>query len=355
MSELSRLLRAPTVEQVVEEHGEPPVAFVAKPQDGKEVVALATAVFESVAPRIYDSHRMLTAWLAANYDSNFWMLPCQERMPFPDAPLYALATMFRLEKLVGRAADWFLWVEDDVSVPQDIFKTLRDSADPKERPFVCAPGFTRNPPFWPCVWDYKNGAYARWNRVPESGVYKVAASGLVAALFHRSLFNRVPQPWFAVTSNKMILNDEGKPDVDRGLRPDGWWADQLRAADIPTYVNCDVNVTHFGMPLPVNKHTVASIKELPFIKDHLAYERNVRGLPTGDSRPLYAGVRQGALQGVDGAHAVGHAPGANVPAPESRGSVLPQTPATPCPKLSNAVSVDESPGLWRDWQPFAGK
>lgn len=351
MNDEMRLLRAPTAEQIVAEHGEPIVQDVPQPDPNKEVVALATAVFQSISPRVYDSHRLLAAQMAATLGANFWMIPCQQRMPFPDAPLFALAAMFRLEKKTGRCADWFLWVEDDVSVPQDLFEVLRKSADPDDRPFVCAPGFIRSHPFRPAVWETMDGVYTRWETVPESGVYKVTASGLVAALFHRSLFNRIPQPWFAVTSNKMYVNDNGQAEVDRGLKPDAWWAEQLEKAGIPVYVNCDVNVTHFGMPIPINKYTAASLRALPFFDNLQVFERSLRGLPAGDISTMYAGLRQGLSQGVGSAHAPCDTPGEHLPAQPFIGSVQPQVAPAARPELPDEFSVDESPGLWRDWKP----
>ncbi|MBE3038746.1 MAG: hypothetical protein IMZ62_08035 [Chloroflexi bacterium] len=347
MNDFPRLLRAPTIEQVVAEHGEPPVSITYAPKPEQEIIALGGAVFQAIAPRVYDSHRLLSAHLAHHYGQNLWIIPSQERMPFPDAPLFALAAMFRMEKLANRPADWFLWIEDDVSVPQDLFEILRASADPEKRPFVCAPGFIRNPPFQPAIWETKNGAYTRWKDVPDSGVFEVTASGLVAAIFHRSLFNRLPQPWFAVTSNKMIVNADGKAEVDRGMRPDSWWADLLQKHGIPTYVNCDAHVTHFGMPLPVNRYTAPLLRALPFFQNAQEYERTFRGLPSRNSGDLSAGVRPGIPEGVVCSGETGCGTGPIAAGGEPALLQGPGPASTARPELPVQLSAVDDPALWR--------
>lgn len=274
--QLPKATYSPSIEWVLE-NADVPLAYAPGPPDPKtEVVALATSVFAGVAARPFDSHRLLVAQIAVDHGVNFWILPSQERMPFPHAPLYAVASMIRTEKSVGRKADWFLWLEDDVSVPFTLLRDLRAVAHPETSPFVAAIGHDRYPKFWPTVWEGDWGDLKQWHVVPDDGVRKVDACGLVAALFHRSLFDRVPQPWFGVGNSVVVAHEEKGVDVKHGIQPDFTWAKQMRKAGIPIYVHTGIMVTHFGIPLPVNTITAAVFREQAFL-ERMRMEKMTRG------------------------------------------------------------------------------
>jgi hypothetical protein len=237
----------------------PPAADISPTDEfGGEVLAWGTAVYEGVYPDAYDSHRALAMQLARDYKpGDLWLLRSRERLPYPYAPFYAIGGMFRTEEKLGRRADWLLWIDDDVVVAKDVARVLRRAADPEERPFVAAVGYDRQPPdFLPAVWgNGPDGQYAHLehDEVPASGIHRVRATGLCAAIFHRSLFDRVSEPWFAVT-----------PPVNgqMGLNPDSWWCRQLESAGIPAYVTCDTKVIHLGRKITVSKDTA------PFLAQH---------------------------------------------------------------------------------------
>ena len=306
---------SPSIEEVMGMYDPGPATSIAVPDPSQEIVALATAVFDGVQPRVFSSHKLLTAQLASELGGNLWMPPEQERMPFPDALLYAIASVLRREKATGRKADWILWVEDDVVVPKTLFSQLRKSADPVTRPFVACVGHDRYPPFKPAVWDMVDGKLKHWSSVPESGVIEVGAVGLTAALFHRSLFDRIPQPWFGITA-RVVRCKENPPDVSSGIKPDMLWSMRLREMKIPILVDCSIPVTHMGMPLPVNTRTAAVFREMHFM-DREYLERMSRGqLESGDSGAVPSGVRQDSAQALDGAHETSDAPGEDSPAGE---------------------------------------
>ena len=120
-------ISAPTVGEIAEKYNTPNAIGPSAPIKSKEIVAVSTACFAGVSPWAFDSHRLLTAQIVQDYGRNAWIIPTHERMPYPDAQLYGLCTMFGAEQSVGRKADWFLYVEDDVSVPKDLLRTLRAS------------------------------------------------------------------------------------------------------------------------------------------------------------------------------------------------------------------------------------
>ena len=335
-------LYSPSIEDILD-YGNPDSCVGVQPSNpDQEIVALATAVFQSIEPRVCDSHKALTARLGADYRENLWLIPAQERMPYPDACLYAVASMMQTERVTGRKADWFLWLEDDVVVPSDLFEKLRSAADPEKRPFVATVGYDRYPKFLPAVWDEtKEGRLKRWVDQPSDGVVEVAATGLVAALFHRSLFDVVPQPWFGVTQRHLKNfheNVDSPADspiaVGAGFKPDMFWSRKLHECGIPILVHCGVTTTHMGLSIPINSRTAPILRELSFMeRDNL--EAMTRGHTRGDnsvseeitddqraecdpapetrkSSPVYANLRQSVPASVGWAHGTGNELGEEV-------------------------------------------
>ncbi len=265
---------APTIAEIQKRFDLPSLAQE-KPQEG-EILAIARAVFDSVKNRPSDSVNIMLAHLGNKLKDNLWITYTQERMTYPDAPLYALASIFHTERETGRKADWILWLDDDVSVPPDVFFRLRQAADPKDRPFVATVGFDRLHPFWPAVWETINNKLVRWEFPPDKGVYQVRGTGLVCALMHRSLFDRIPQPWFAI-SPAVLTDPQGNRDVKRGIKPDSWLTHVLSDAGIPVFVECSITTTHFGQAIPINRYTAPILRGLEMFGNRNKAERQQRG------------------------------------------------------------------------------
>ena len=242
---------------------DPPPASTKQAGDG-EIFVYATASFGDIPQAAKDSHQALTMRMVGDYgDGNVWVSPTQERMPYPMAPLYAIAGMFMGEKETGKRADWLLWIDDDVLVPTNLCRVLRNVADAAERPFIAVPAYDRYPPFNCCAWGWDaQGNRVQWRDPPESGVHKVATIGLAAALFHRSLFDRVQEPWFVSTPDyiKTVGSSKG---VEVGLRPDTFWAYRLEQTGIPIYACCDVSIAHLGTKIPICRQTVSALRKMP--------------------------------------------------------------------------------------------
>ena len=80
---MPREIYSPSIEEVLE-LGNPPLCnSVAEMDPCKEVVALATPVFQSISPRVFDCHKMLAAQMGQDLGPNLWLIPSQERMPYP--------------------------------------------------------------------------------------------------------------------------------------------------------------------------------------------------------------------------------------------------------------------------------
>lgn len=265
---------APTIAEIQQRFDLPSLAQ-GNPAEG-EILAIVRGVFDSVKIRPSDSIGIMLASLGARFKENLWISYAQERMTYPDAPLYALASVFNTERVTGRRADWIMWLDDDVSVPPDVFYKLRQAADPKERPFVAAVGFDRLHPYWPAVWETINGKLVRWEYPPDKGVYQVRGTGLVCALMHRSLFDRLPQPWFAI-SPCVLTDPNGNKDIKRGIKPDSWLTSVMSDAGIPVYVECSVTTTHFGQAIPINRYTAPILRGLGMFENKSESERQFRG------------------------------------------------------------------------------
>jgi hypothetical protein len=251
----------PTLEDVEKSMQVPRASGIQEPQPGKEVMCFGTGIYQAVQPAIYDTHMVLACQMAADYGSNLWMLPTNPRLTFPLSCLFPLASAFKTEELVGRKFDWLIWVDDDVAVPRGLARELRKAADPEKRPFVAAVGYDRHPPFRPAVWEWaKSGdtqIFQQWEEQKPGGVHQVACTGLCAAIFHRSLFDKVPEPWFVLVPPKARSGS-----LQSRMNPDSWWCSQLDKAGIPIYVSCDLEILHMGQTLPIGPQSAKTFRQI---------------------------------------------------------------------------------------------
>lgn len=257
-------LRVPSVEDVERMYEPPAAAFCAGSDSSKEIVGVGTAVYEGVpGGKAYDSHRKLIAHLAWDVGpNNLWIMHTMPRMAYPFSILYSIAGLFKTERVAGKKADWFFWHDDDVILPADTVRRLRKSANPTERPFVAACGYDRNYPFKAAVWqsiDDQPGvsAHHQWPDQKAGGLHKVTTTGLCAALFHRSFFDRVPQPWF-VTVPPFV---EPGGDLSCRIATDGWLSQQCHDYGVPIYVDCDVTISHRSDNMNINSATAPIYRE----------------------------------------------------------------------------------------------
>ena len=253
----------PSVEDVDAMYDAPICAFSGNETESP-VVVLATASYRGMEPDVMTAWNKLYARTCWDFgEGNVWATPTRERLPYPYAPLLSLASAFKTEDVTGRRFDWLLWIDDDVVVPSLVLRKLIESAHPDDRPFVATIGFDRTPPFRPAVWEYLTAGACtskmQWQDPHMgTGLHKVAATGLCCALFHRSFFDRVPQPWFASTPGEL---GEDRSISYRG-NPDSWLCQQCVDADVPIYVDTDIEVAHMGQRIPITFRTVDALREL---------------------------------------------------------------------------------------------
>lgn len=215
-----------------------------------EVVAWATAIYESAKPAAWRAHIALAAEMARSMPKeNLWLLrPIQERLTYPFCVFWHVRAMMDREKVEGRRADWFFWLEDDVIPPEDCYAKLRAAADSESRPFVSALAYARVPPYGPAIISAKemNGVLMRsqWEKAPVSGTHPADAVGMCACIIHRRLFDLVDEPWFEVQSPQSGYS---------GMGPDALWCYRLKQIGIQPHVCCDIEVGHVGDGVVANR------------------------------------------------------------------------------------------------------
>lgn len=209
-----------------------------------EIVAIGTPVYESMKRDALHGFVAMMMEIAREYPrGNVWYLkPHNDRLTWPFSCYWIIRAMLAQEAVVGRKADWLLYIEDDVVVPSNLFEMLWREADADMRPFVAAIAHSRYKPYKPGVTeiDPEAGRECQWEATPFMGLHRVATAPLCATLMHRSLFDRVPQPWFDPPAP--IIGQYGV------IGPAKQFCKQMRSVGIDPYVCCDVTVKHLGQP-----------------------------------------------------------------------------------------------------------
>lgn len=216
------------------------------PEDG-EIVAVGVPIYESVKRDVWHGFTSFMGDMAREIPKgNLWLLkPHNERLAWPLSNFWLVVSMIVQEEVAGRKADWLLYVEDDIQVPSDIYSKLRAAADPTDRPFMAAVGYCRNEPYLPGVTQMVGHRETQWRSAPPAGVHAVHTAPLCATLLHRSIFDRIEEPWFNTVP----------PQSDKGgvTGPARWFCLQCHKAGITPHVCCDVEIGHVLQPLMINR------------------------------------------------------------------------------------------------------
>ena len=233
-----------TMEDVSRAYPPQPLADF-KPKYAGTVLALAQAVFEAVPREAAMSRQRFLLALARDIaPGNLWLLETYERMPYPYCLYWPLASAFATEKAQKRRFDWLLWCDDDALFTAEDVVTLAKAAKERDAQFIAALPYDRMPPHQPSVLEDVDGQPMKWAKAPASGTYPVKLTGLVLALFRRSVFEVVPEPWFGVCAPTIGF---------AGIAPDYWWCLQMAKAGIKPLVCCDTNVIHSGMKTKIGR------------------------------------------------------------------------------------------------------
>ena len=221
---------------------------------GSEVVAWGVPIFEGVKHPAWYALQRLGFRLARLFPpDNLWLVQSGARRMWPFAPYELVQDMLAEEKQRSRRADWFFLVEDDVVPNPDVYERLRDAAHPENRPFVSSLAYCRQWPCGPGVADTRTSGdtniRTQWEKAPPDGTHKADSVGFCAALFHRSLFDKVPEPWFGVRP----------PSSKGGYVHDAWWCYQMKKVGLEPYVCCDAEVGHIGEAVVIGRRVSEAI------------------------------------------------------------------------------------------------
>ena len=227
------------------------------PDPDKEIVAVAVPIYEAVKRDAWYGFQALGHNMARQLpEDNLWLLkPANERLGYPYSTHWLRISMYLWEELAGRTCDWFFHLDDDAVFDAELYNQLRAVADPETAPFVSALAYSRKPPCWPGVTVIgDDGVESQWQTAPH-GVHQVHTAPLVAALIHRSVFNRLEEPIFHTTPMTAMA-----PTSIVG--PDRWFCLQCHKAGIPVTVNCDVNIGHVGSGPIIDRAVSESLRPM---------------------------------------------------------------------------------------------
>jgi len=235
-----------TLEDVLRTYPPRPELTEYKAKHKGPVLALGRAVYETQPQEATDNLLRLVEVLSRNFaPGNLWLLPTYERLPYPYAVYWPLACAFRWEAGQKRRFDWFMWMDDDVLVtPKDVL-ALIDAAQKHGAPFIAGVPYDRFPPHCPSVTELDGqGKPWKWVKAPATGTYPCFTVGLCLALFHRSVFDMVPEPWFGAIPPSRAFS---------GVHPDWWWSYQMHSVGMHPFVCCDSAPIHLGRKTRISR------------------------------------------------------------------------------------------------------
>jgi GT2 family glycosyltransferase len=154
--------------------------------------------------------------------------------PYP-GPLDACRNRM-VQKLLSREEEWLLMVDADIVPPDNaLFELLSH-----EKEIVSAPSLVRKGNEAAPLILRREGEEYRSMHNPE-GLTEVDATGTGCILVHRSVFQRIPPPWF-----EFVLDQNGL--LKRG--EDFEFCERARSAGFSIYVDCDLLCEHTGVIVP---------------------------------------------------------------------------------------------------------
>ena len=148
----------------------------------------------------------------------------------------ALATL-----AVQNGMDYVLMVDDDQTVPRDLFKRLYDTMIKTGADIVSPMVTQRVHPFKPVIWKQsyseEGGKKAVYNQFIEeyepNSIVEADAVGFGVVLIRASLLTKVPQPWF-------FSNNTFGEDI--------WFCMRARAAGSKIVMDTSIKVGHLRVP-----------------------------------------------------------------------------------------------------------
>jgi hypothetical protein len=180
----------------------------------------------------------LTAYLASN---GIDYIPCfGSGTVIPDVRIgiaqYALST----------DAEYLMWFDSDMHFPRTTVHRLLEH----KKDIVAATYSTRVKPLRSVAFTDKNNFNKRL--IAATGVHKVYAVGMGCMLVHRSVFEKLPQPWFQHIWNHDTLDFSGE---------DIHFCKLANENNIDVYVDVDLSfdLGHYGTKIHLLQETNESI------------------------------------------------------------------------------------------------
>lgn len=138
-----------------------------------------------------------------------------------------------VQKVLQKDYEWLLWLDSDMHFPDHTFNTLSSHF----KDVVAATYSTRRKP-------QRSVAFKDLEKVDErvakgTGLQPVDAVGMGCMLVHRSVYNKVEEPWFSHLWN---------PDTKTFSGEDIYFCDKAIKQDVEIYVDLDLSreVAHYG-------------------------------------------------------------------------------------------------------------
>ena len=222
--------------------------------DSQETVALCLPVYDRVFPKAWFAQAQMVAELARIIPKENLQFYKVRGLPQPHAQNFLFSSVllmtreYGVEAVIppgGKRADWILWVEHDSCPPADMYRLLRDKADPVERPVMHGLSFDKVFPFAPSIWRAKTDGKSIepiWDWQDDT-MYRLAHSGTCGCLIHTTVFDRIKRPWF-----RMRPSEPGMP----GMIPCISLSRRMHEANIPIYGYTGCIVSHLGDENEVN-------------------------------------------------------------------------------------------------------
>ena len=142
--------------------------------------------------------------------------------------------------LLDSDADYLIMLDQDHRHPENTLQVLVSDAVQTGYPIIAGLNFRRRPPYDPLVWGIHEGQRVQIARWGKGLIGPVWSTGYAAAIFHRSVFETLPYPWFKY--------DYPDPATYGNPRPfpgeDQWFSALCREYDVPMYVDTRIVSPH---------------------------------------------------------------------------------------------------------------
>lgn len=204
--------------------------------------------------------------------------------------LVAAARNGIVRKFLATGAEWLFTVDDDMQFAPDVLPRLLEKADPGNHPIVGALCFKvhRTGEVEPTLYQLETQPHQYLRTQTdwfEGELLQVAATGAACLLVHRSVFEKMPEPWFGVgelsgeelgedVTFLLAAGQHGFPvhvatDVQVGhVKPkafglEDWDRQQAERAQIPTFVVVPVRDGSDVLPIEGTPTGVVGVCAIP--------------------------------------------------------------------------------------------